>query len=59
MQEKPSSSEKIFNLDNQANKLGMGGKLSPDSDESSYKKRMQQRKAVSYTHLTLPTTVIV
>ena len=32
MQEKPSSSEKIFNLDNQANKLGMGGKLSPDRD---------------------------
>ena len=44
MQEKPSSSEKMFNLDNQANKLGMGGKISPDSDESSYKKRMQQRK---------------
>ena len=38
MKEKPSSSEKIFNLDNQANKLGMGGKLSPDIDESSYKK---------------------
>ena len=64
MQEKPSSSEKIVNLDNQANKLGMGGKLSPDSDESSYKKRMQQRKdiqaerlqTVSYTHLTLPTS---
>ena len=46
MQEKHSSSEKIFNLDNQAQKLGMGGKLSPDSDESSYKKRMQQRKDV-------------
>jgi len=44
MQEKTSSSEKIFNLDNQANELGMGGKLSPESDESSYKKRMQQRK---------------
>ena len=46
MQEKPSSSEKIVNLDNQANKLGMGGKSSPDRDESSYKKRMQQRKDV-------------
>ena len=34
MQEKPSSSEKIFNLDNQANKLRIGGKLSPHSDES-------------------------
>ena len=46
MQEKTPSSEKIFNLDNQANKLGMGGKLSPDIDESSYKKRMQQRKNI-------------
>ena len=36
MQEKTSSSEKIFNLDNQANKIGMGGKLSPDIDESLY-----------------------
>ena len=46
MKEKSSSSEKIFNLDNQANKLGMGGKLSPESDENSYKKRMQQRKDI-------------
>ena len=46
MQEKPPSSEKILNLDNQAKELGMGGKLSPDSDESSYKKRMQQRKDI-------------
>ena len=44
MQEKPSSSEKIFNLDNQANKLGMGGKLSPDIDESSYKKECRKEK---------------
>ena len=35
--------KKIFNLDNQAKELGMGGKLSPESDESTYKKRMQQR----------------
>ena len=49
MQEKPSSSDKIFNLDNQANELGMGGKLSPESDESSYKKRMQQRNCLLYT----------
>ena len=35
MQKNPSSSEKIFNLDNQVNKLGMGGKLSPDGEESS------------------------
>ena len=30
MQEKPSSSETIYNLDNQANKIGMGGKISPE-----------------------------
>jgi len=56
MQEKPSSSEKIFNLDNQANKLGMGGKLSPDSDESSYKKRMQQRKDIQAERLQIRKT---
>ena len=44
MQEKPSSSEKIFNLDNQANKLGMGGKLSPDIDEKSIKKECSKEK---------------
>ena len=47
MQEKPSSSEKIVNLDNQANKIGMGGKLSPDIDESSYKKRNAAKKKYS------------
>ena len=51
MKEKPSSSEKISYLDNQANKLGLGGKLSPDSDESSYKKRMQQRKDIQAERL--------
>jgi len=44
MKEKPSSSEKIFNLDNQANKLGMGGKLSPDIDESSYKRNAAKKR---------------
>jgi len=56
MQEKPSSYEKIFNLDNQANKLGMGGKLSPDSDENSYKKRMQQRKDIQAERLQIRKT---
>ena len=56
MQEKPSSSEKIFNLDNQANKLGMGGNLSPESDESSYKKRMQQRKDIQAERLQIRKT---
>jgi len=51
MQEELLSSEKIFNLDNQAKELGMGGKISPDSDESSYKKRMQQRKDIQAKRL--------
>ena len=44
MKKEPLPPDQIINLDNLANKLGMGGKLSHDSDESSYKKRMQQRK---------------
>ena len=56
MQEKPSFTEKILNLDNQANKLGMGGKLSPDSDESSYKKRMRQRKDIQAQRLQIRKT---
>jgi len=56
MQEKPPSSEKTFNLDNQAIKLGMGGKLSPDIDESSYKKRMQQRKDIHAERLQIRKT---
>ena len=46
MKEESFPSEKIFNLDSQAKELGMGGKLSPDSDENSYKKRMQKRKDI-------------
>ena len=46
MPEEPFSSEKILNLDSKAKELGMGGKLSTDSDESKYKKRMQQRKEI-------------
>ena len=56
MQKKPSSSEKIFNLDKKARKLGMGGKLTPDSDESSYKKRMQQRKDIQAKRLQIRKT---
>ena len=56
MQEKASSSKEIFNLDNQASKLGMGGKLSPDSDESLYKKRMQQRKDIQAKRLEIRKT---
>ncbi len=56
MQEKPSSSEKIFNLDKKAKKLGMGGKLTSDSDESLYKKRMQQRKDIQAERLQIRKT---
>ncbi len=51
MLEEPLSSEKMFSLDNQAKELGIGGKLSPESDESSYKKRMQQRKDIQAERL--------
>ncbi len=40
------SSENISKLDHQANKLGIGGMLSPEQDESLYKQRMQQRKDI-------------
>ena len=39
-------SENISKLDHQANKLGIGGMLSPEKDESLYKQRMQQRKDI-------------
>ena len=57
MPKEPFPSEKnIFNLDNQAKQLGMGGKLSPESDESTYKKRMQQRKEVQAERLQIRKT---
>ena len=56
MQEEPLSSEKIFNLDNQAKELGIGGKLSPETNESSYKKRMQLRKDIQTERLKMRKT---
>jgi cob(I)alamin adenosyltransferase len=56
MQEESFPSEKILNLDSKANELGMGGKLSPDSDENSYKKRMQQRKDIQSERLQIRKT---
>jgi len=56
MQEESFPSEKIFNLDSQAKELGMGGKLSPESDESLYKKRMQQRKDIQAERLQIRKT---
>ena len=49
-EEKPSS-KKISNLDIQAIDIGMGGKFSPETDESTYKKRMQKRKDVQSKRL--------
>ena len=56
MQKEPLFPDQIINLDNQANKLGMGGKLSPDSDEISYKKRMQKRKDIQAKRLQIRKT---
>jgi cob(I)alamin adenosyltransferase len=57
MQEEPFPSEKkIFNLDSQAKELGMGGKLSPESNEISYKERMQQRKEIQAKRLQIRKT---
>ena len=36
----------INNLDEEANRLGMGGNLSPEVDEKLYKERMQKRKEI-------------
>ena len=41
-----SDSNNIKNLDEIANRLGMGGNLSPEEDEKLYKERMQKRKEI-------------
>ena len=56
MKEESFPAEKIFNLDSQAKELGMGGKLSPESDEKSYKKRMQKRKDIQAERLQIRKT---
>ena len=57
MPKEPFPSKKnIFNLDSQAQELGMGGKLSPESDENSYKKRMQKRKDIQSERLQIRNT---
>ena len=53
MKDEPLSYEITLNLDNQAKELGIGGKLSPDNDEISYKKRMQKRKDIQTERLQL------
>ena len=56
MQGEPLSSEIISNLDSQAKELGMGGNSSPESNEISYKKRMQQRKDIQAERLRIRKT---
>jgi len=51
MKEKSFPTDRIFNLDNKAKEIGIGGKLSPENDENSYKKRMQQRKDIQAERL--------
>ena len=56
MQKEPLSSDKITKLDNQAKQLGIGGKVSPETNERSYKKRMQQRKEIQAERLQIRKT---
>ena len=53
---KQPHSRKITSLDIQAKELGIGGKLSPETDENIYKKRMQKRKDVQSRRLQLRKT---
>jgi len=50
-EEEQPASKKFSSLDLQAKELGIGGKLSPETDESLYKKRMQQRKDIQSKRL--------
>jgi len=45
------SSRNLTSLDIQAKELGIGGNLSPETDEGLYKKRMQKRKEVQSKRL--------
>ena len=49
--EKQPASKNITSLDIQAKELGIGGKLSPETDENLYKKRMQKRKDIQTKRL--------
>ena len=51
MSEEKLSPGGLSNLDHKAKELGIGGKLSPENDESLYKKRRQQRKDIQSKRL--------
>ena len=56
MSEHKLSPESLSSLDNKARELGIGGKSSPENDESLYKKRMQQRKEIQAKRLKIRKT---
>ncbi len=49
--EKEPTKKNLTSLDIQAKKIGIGGKLSPETDEILYKKRMQKRKDIQSKRL--------
>ena len=54
--EEPSTSRDITNLDKQAKAIGIGGKISPETDERLYKKKMQKRKDIQSKRLQIRKT---
>ena len=54
--EEPSTSRDITNLDKQAREIGIGGKISPETDERLYKKKMQKRKDIQSKRLQIRKT---
>ena len=44
--EEQSSPKTLIDLDHEALEIGIGGKISPEVDETQYKRRMQQRKNI-------------
>ncbi len=54
-QKKPANKE-IVNLDDLANEIGIGGKISPDNNENLYKERMQKRKEIQSKRLKIRKT---
>ena len=56
MVKKEESTKKINNLDSQAIRLGIGGKVSPEINESLYKEKMQRRKDIQSKRLKVRNT---
>ena len=56
MLEENFSTEGLSNLDHQAREIGIGGNVSPENDEISYKKRMQKRKDIQLKRIKIRKT---